>query len=211
MKNTCISHKPGDIVQLAGIDFVVLEDRGPFNGEGENHDLFILALEGQGESRFGDTNNYAESDLKGQVEGWLYRLTEKMAGDGRESDIDLIRTRTISLTTLDGYKGYGELEVKAAPLTLDEARRCAEFMPDPDTASWLATGWGGPEHDVGASSALHVYTSGDWGRYYCSNAGYAVRPALVVSSSLFTSTEPDLSKVSTDDLLGELRRRIGEG
>ena len=50
MKNTCISHKPGDIVQLAGIDFVVLEDRGPFNGEGENHDLFILALEGQGES-----------------------------------------------------------------------------------------------------------------------------------------------------------------
>ena len=211
MKNTCISHKPGDIVQLAGIDFVVLEDRGPFNGEGENHDLFILALEGQGESRFGDTNNYAESDLKGQVEGWLYRLTEKMAGDGRESDIDLIRTRTISLTTLDGYKGYGELEVKAAPLTLDEARRCAEFMPDPDTASWLATGWGGPEHDVGASSALLVCTSGGWGYDGCSSAGYAIRPALVVSSSLFTSTEPDLSKVSTDDLLGELRRRIGEG
>lgn len=211
MKNTCISHKPGDIVQLAGIDFVVLEDRGPFNGEGENHDLFILALEGQGESRFGDTNNYAESDLKGQVEGWLYRLTEKMAGDGRESDIDLIRTRTISLTTLDGYKGYGELEVKAAPLTLDEARRCAEFMPDPDTASWLATGWGGPEHSIGAALALYVYANGSWGGSHCSDAGYAIRPALVVSSSLFTSTEPDLSKVSTDDLLGELRRRIGEG
>lgn len=209
MKNTCISHKPGDIVQLAGIDFVVLEDRGPFNGEGENHDLFILALEGQGESRFGDTNNYAESDLKGQVEGWLYRLTEKMAGDGRESDIDLIRTRTISLTTLDGYKGYGELEVKAAPLTLDEARRCAEFMPDPDTASWLATGWGGPEHSYGATYALFVLTYGYWSGSYCSNAGYAIRPALVVSSSLFTSTEPDLSNVSTDDLLGELRRRIG--
>lgn len=208
MKNTCISHKPGDIVQLAGIDFVVLEDRGPFNGEGENHDLFILALEGQGESRFGDTNNYAESDLKGQVEGWLYRLTEKMAGDGRESDIDLIRTRTISLTTLDGYKGYGELEVKAAPLTLDEARRCAEFMPDPDTASWLATGWGGPEH-YGAAYALIVLTSGNWSYDYCSYAGYVIRPALVVSSSLFASTELDLSEVSTDDLLSELRRRIG--
>nr|WP_325229120.1 hypothetical protein [uncultured Oscillibacter sp.] len=208
MKNTCISHKPGDIVQLAGIDFVVLEDRGPFNGEGENHDLFILALEGQGESRFGDTNNYAESDLKGQVEGWLYRLTEKMAGDGRESDIDLIRTRTISLTTLDGYKGYGELEVKAAPLTLDEARRCAEFMPDPDTASWLATGWGGPEH-YGAAYALLVGADGGWSYGGCSSAGYAIRPALVVSSSLFASTELDLSEVSTDDLLSELRRRIG--
>ena len=129
MKNTCISRKPGDIVQLAGIDFVVLEDRSPFSGEGESHDLFILALEGQGESRFGDTNNYAESELKSRVDDWLYRLTEKMTEQWLDSD--LIRTRTISLTTLDGYKGYSDLEVKAAPLTLDEARRCAESMPAP--------------------------------------------------------------------------------
>ena len=93
-------------------------------------------------------------------------------------------------------------------MTLDEARRCAEFMPDPDTASWLATGWGGPEH-YGAAIALHVSTNGNWGGSYCSLAGYAIRPALVVSSSLFASTELDLSEVSTDDLLSELRRRIG--
>ncbi len=104
MKNTCISCKPGDTVQLAGIDFVVLEDRGPFSGEGESHDLFILALEGQGTSRFGDTNNYAESDLKNRVDEWLYRLTEKMAEQGLDDEIDLIRSRTISLTTLDGYE-----------------------------------------------------------------------------------------------------------
>lgn len=208
MKNTCISCKPGDTVQLAGIDFVVLEDRGPFSGEGESHDLFILALEGQGTSRFGDTNNYAESDLKNRVDEWLYRLTEKMAEQGLDDEIDLIRSRTISLTTLDGYKGYGDLEVKAAPLTLDEARRCAELMPNPDTASWLATGWEGPSY--GATHALYVFTNGYWSFSYCSSGGYAVRPALVVSSSLFTSTEPDLSNVSTDDLLGELRRRIGE-
>lgn len=207
MKNTCISHKPGDIVQLAGIDFVVLEDRGPLSGEAESHDLFILALEGQGTSRFGDTNNYAESDLKDRVEDWLYRLTEKMTEQGL--DADLIRTRTISLTTLDGYKGYGELEVKAAPLTLDEARRCAEAMPDPDIASWLATGWGGPEH-YGAALALYANTNGGWSDGYCSYGGYAIRPALVVSSSLFASTKSDLSSVSTDDLLSELRRRIGE-
>ena len=207
MKNTCISHKPGDIVQLVGIDFVVLEDRSPFSGEAESHDLFILALEGQGTSRFGDTNNYAESVLKDRVEDWLYRLTEKMTEQGL--DADLIRTRTISLTTLDGYKGYGELEVKAAPLTLDEARRCAEAMPDPDIVSWLATGWGGPEH-FGASITLFVSTIGNWSYYNCSSGGYAIRPALVVSSSLFASTESDLSSVSTDDLLSELRRRIGE-
>lgn len=207
MKNACISHKPGDTVQLAGIDFVVLEDRSPFSGEAESHDLFILALEGQRTSQFGDTNNYAESVLKDRVEDWLYRLTEKMTEQGL--DADLIRTRTISLTTLDGYKGYGELEVKAAPLTLDEARRCAEAMPDPGIASWLATGWGGPEH-YGATYALFVGTSGGWSNGLCSYGGYAIRPALVVSSSLFASTESDLSSVSTDDLLSELRRRIGE-
>ncbi len=207
MKNTCISRKPGDIVQLAGIDFVVLEDRSPFSGEGESHDLFILALEGQGESRFGDTNNYAESELKSRVNDWLYRLTEKMTEQWLDSD--LIRTRTISLTTLDGYKGYSDLEVKAAPLTLDEARRCAESMPAPGIASWLATGWGGPEHS-GATGALFVYTNGNWGYSLCSSAGYAIRPALVVASSLFASVETDLSTVPTEDLLGELRRRIEE-
>lgn len=195
--NTCKMHKAGDTIELAGIDFVILEDLGPFSREDESHDLFVLALESQGDSRFGDTNNYSESDLKSQVEDWLYRLTESIAEEGCESDIDLIRTRTISLTTLDGYNGYGELEVKAAPLTLDEARRCAEFMPDPDTASWLVTGWGGPEH-FGATNALLVNTDGSWGLSHCSNL-YGIRPALVISSLLLASEEGiDLSKVPTD-------------
>lgn len=175
MGNPCV-YKPGDIVQLAGISFAVLDDLSPYSGEGEEHDIFILALEGQGTSQFGDTNNYAESVLKKRVEDWLYRLTEKMVEQGL--DPELIRTRTISLTTLDGYKGYGELDVKAAPLTLDEARRCAEAMPDPDVSSWLATGWGGPEH-LGATGALYVFASGSWSNNNCSNAGYAIRPALM--------------------------------
>ena len=141
------------------------------------------------------------------MEDWLYRLTEKMVEQGL--DPELIRTRTISLTTLDGYKGYGELDVKAAPLTLDEARRCAEAMPDPDVSSWLATGWGGPEH-YGAARALLVSTYGGWSNCDCSGAGYAIRPALLVSSSLLNSNKPDLSIIPTDDLMAELQRRIGE-
>lgn len=207
MGNPCV-YKPGDIVQLAGISFAVLDDLSPYTGEGEEHDIFILALEGQGTSQFGDTNNYAESVLKKRVEDWLYRLTEKMVEQGL--DPELIRTRTISLTTLDGYKGYGELDVKAAPLTLDEARRCAEAMPDPDVSSWLATGWGGPEHYYGATYALFVYTNGYWSYSGCSSAGCAVRPALLVSSSLLNSNKPDLSSIPTDDLMAELQRRIGE-
>ena len=208
MEKPCVSHKPGDIVQLAGIDLVVLEDLSPFCSENEAHDLFVLALKSQGDSRFGDTNNYAESDLKDAVENWLYRLTEKMAEEGRESDIDLIRPRTISLTTLDGHGKYGKLEVKAAPLTLDEARKYADFIPNCDDTYWLATGLGGPDF-YGASFAQYVSSNGHWSSGLCSHS-YGIRPALVISSSLFASTELDLSRVPTDDLLSELRRRIGE-
>ena len=203
--NTCKSHKAGDIIKLADIDFVVLEDLTPFNGDGDEHDLFVLAVDSQGTSRFGDTNNYAESDLRKATEKWL---TEKLYDHG--CNPDYIKSRKLDLTTLEGYKGYGELDVKAAPLTLDEARRCAELMPNPDTASWLATGWEGPSG--GASYALCVVTSGGWGRSNCSGGGYAIRPALVVSSLLLVSVEaPDLREVSTDELLEEIRRRAEGG
>ncbi len=35
---------------------------------------------------------------------------------------------------------------------------------------------------ITARRALYVYSNGDWNYYYCSDS-YAVRPALIVSSS----------------------------
>lgn len=206
MKKTAVSHKPGDIVELAGIKFVVLQTGGVENSFTTTDDMLILALGSQGRSTFGDTNNYAESKLKEAVDAWLYRLTEKLEVEGYNSG--LIKNRVIDLTTLDGYKGFGSLEVAAAPLTLDEARKYAEAMPDPDEASWLATGWGGPEH-FGSAGALGVASSGGWGGGGCSDV-CGVRPALVISSFLLASEdEPDLSEYSTDELLAEVRRRNG--
>lgn len=203
MKKTAVSHKPGDIIEIAGKRFVVLDDLSPFSEESEGHDLLILSLESQGESRFGENNNYAESELRRRTAAWLDDLLDHGV------DPELIRSRTIDLTTLDGHGEYGTLEVKAAPLTLDEARKYAKVIPNCDDACWLATGWGGPGY-FGAALALLVYTSGDWDRFSCSSS-YGVRPALVISSFLLPSeNEPDLSEVSTEDLLEEVRRRIGE-
>lgn len=203
MKKTAVSHKPGDIIEIAGKKFVVLDDLSPFSEESEGHDLLILSLESQGESRFGENNNYAESELRRRTAAWLDDLLDHGV------DPDLIRSRTIDLTTLDGHGEYGTLEVKAAPLTLDEARKYAKVIPNCDDACWLATGWGGPEY-FGAALALLVYTNGSWNFSLCSSS-YGVRPALVISSFLLPSeNEPDLSEVSTEDLLEEVRRRIGE-
>lgn len=203
MKKTAVSHKPGDIIEIAGKKFVVLDDLSPFSEESEGHDLLILSLESQGESRFGENNNYAESELRRRTAAWLDDLLDHGV------DPDLIRSRTIDLTTLDGHGEYGTLEVKAAPLTLDEARKYAKVIPNCDDACWLATGWGGPEY-FGAAIALFVGTNGLWYYNGCS-LSYGIRPALVISSFLLPSeNEPDLSEVSTEDLLEEVRRRIGE-
>lgn len=208
MKKTAVSHKPGDIIEFAGSKFVVLDILDPSSGVPEGHgytdngpDLFILSLESQGESRFGDSNNYAESELRRQTAAWLDDLL------AHGVDPDLLRTRTLDLTTMDGHGKYGELTVKAAPLTIDEARKYADVIPNCDDACWLATGWGGPGY-FGATYALFVYTSGYWDGSSCSDS-YGIRPALVISSLLLASKEePDLSEASTEELLEELRRRI---
>ena len=188
-----VSLNPGDIITLADVKFAVLDiiDGNPF----------VVALTNQGSSRFGDSNNYANSTLRNVVENWLEDL---------DIDTDLVMEREIDLTTLDGYNGYGKLKVKAAPLTMDEARKYAELIPDPDDWSWLATGWGAPEH-FGSTSALFVYSNGGWNNYYCSSS-FGIRPALMLSSALLTSVEikTDLTGVSTDELLAELKRRTEE-
>ena len=188
-----VSLNPGDIITLADVKFAVLDiiDGNPF----------VVALTNQGSSRFGDSNNYANSTLRNVVENWLEDL---------DIDTDLVMERELDLTTLDGYKGYGKLKVKAAPLTMDEARKYAELIPDPDDWSWLATGWGAPEH-FGSLGALYVNSNGYWNGNDCSSSN-GIRPALMLSSALLTSVEikTDLSDVSTDDLMAELKRRIEE-
>ena len=203
MVKNAVSHKPGDIINLAGIEFGVLDVREPVCSDDPGA-LFIMAINTQGEDcRFGDTNDYTKSDLRVAVDEWLEELGESGV------NLDLIEPREIDLTTLDGRANYGKLEVKAAPLTLDEARMYAKFIPNSNDWSWLATGWGAPGMN-GSQLAFIVYSSGGWLSYSCSHS-YGIRPALVISSSLLTSErEPDLSDVPTDVLLGELRRRIEE-
>lgn len=117
------------------------------------------------------------------------------------------------LTTLDGSGCYGKLSVKAAPLTLDEAREYADIIPNAERWCWLATGWSGPSKSDGGV-ALCVGSNGsngDWG-YDCCFAQRGVRPALKAPSVLFEDSEAglDLSKIPTDDLLQEIHRRLAE-
>ena len=193
-----IRYEPGDVVTLAGTEFVVLdvERRGSLPDS-----LFLLALESVGASEFGSSNNYAESDLKKAVDKWLEDMDKKGLDNAK------LISREIDLTTLDGSGCYGKLSVKAAPLTLDEAREYADIIPNAERWCWLATGWSGPSKSDG-DLALLVNSSGDWHYNYCSNSG-GIRPALKIPADLLSDPvdKPDLSEVPTDTLLEEIHRR----
>lgn len=199
MKIDKIRYDPGDIVTLVGTKFVVLD----VERCGSLPDiLFLLTLESVGDSVFGISNNYAESDLKKAVDKWL----EDMGKRGLDSAKLILRE--IDLTTFDGSGLYGKLSVKAAPLTLDEARKYANVIPSAERWCWMATGWNGPSK-LDGYYALNVSSGGDWGLDSCSNSR-GIRPALKAPSILFEDYEAglDLSEVATDDLLREIRKRI---
>ena len=211
MKKYAVLHEPGDIVTLAGTRFVVLdvERRGSLPDS-----LFLLALESVGASEFGSSNNYAESDLKKAVDKWLEDMGKRGLDNAK------LIPREIDLTTLDGSGCYGKLSVKAAPLTLDEAREYADIIPNAERWCWLATGWSGPSKSAAywwlrspvcynSYDALYVNSNGDWGGGCCSYS-YGIRPALKIPSDLLldSADKPDLSEVPTDTLLEEIRRRV---
>lgn len=202
MKKYAVLHEPGDIVTLAGTRFVVLdvERRGSLPDS-----LFLLALESVGASEFGNSNNYAESDLKKAVDKWWLKDMGKRGLDNAK-----LIPREIDLTTLDGSGCYGKLSVMAAPLTLDEARKYADIIPNAERWCWLATGWCGPRNSDG-DYALCVGSGGGWHVNSCS-ISYGIRPALKAPSILFEDSEAglDLSKIPTDDLLQEIHRRLAE-
>lgn len=182
MKKYAVLHEPGDIVTLAGTRFVVLdvERRGSLPDS-----LFLLALESVGASEFGSSNNYAESDLKKAVDKWLEDMGKRGLDNAK------LIPREIDLTTLDGSGCYGKLSVKAAPLTLDEAREYADIIPNAERWCWLATGWSGPSKSDG-DLALYVNSSGDWGGYGCSFS-VGIRPALILPSTLLVSDDGTVS------------------
>ena len=100
--------------------------------------------------------------------------------------------------------------MKAAPLTLDEARKYADIIPNAKRWCWLATGWSVPSKSDG-DYALCVYSNGGWSPYNCSSS-LDIRPALKAPSILFEDSEAglDLSKIPNDELLQEIHRRLAE-
>lgn len=213
--------KPGTIFTFAEERFLVLEQM--------EDGVFCLLAQSNKSVPFNnkdgveDRNNYIGSTLEDEVKAWLAALPKTNA------DEKAILPFTVDLSCTDRSKSYGEITVKAAPLTLWQYGKYKEIIPlNEDDWWWLVTPWAcrwlrSPGTD-GTVSAWLVYTNGSYGRNGCSYS-CGVRPALKLSSELLVSVEGDdeedkscecdspyvdLARVDTLTLIREVERRISE-
>jgi hypothetical protein len=171
----------GDTIKLNDTDLLVLDfiDSKPF----------VLAYDLNIITGFSETSNdYKDSMLRKKCEDWF-------AGTNFRS-----LPRTIDLTTMDGYKGYGKLSTVAAPLTFDEYRKYSDIIiPRIQHPFWTATGWERPDN-CKMSFACYVYVDGTIDYITYNDESLQLAPAFILEE-----TPSHISFFSTVEFLEELK------
>ena len=177
----------GDIITVKGVKCVVLDE---INGN-----PFVIALDLDIESPFGNSNNYKFSKLRECVETWFSKTSIKAIA------------RDVDLTAMDGYKGYGALNTVVAPLTFDEYRKYNHILtPHIKNWFWLVTPWGSPEKDNWASSAVcRVYGGGSAVNNGYDNSG-GLAPAFILDRN--QCFNKSLGDYTNEELIAELNKRL---
>lgn len=168
--------KDGDTFEISSIEFIKFPDMGGVTPVVTKNILY--------RSRFGNSNNLAESDLLKKLESDFLPAIAAAIG---EENIATIKT---DLTTLDGLKPYGVMESRISLPTLAFYRNNVDIFDKHKVGVWwwLAT----PESAQPHSDPSWVVCVSPSGRICC--GGYCsgvigVRPFLLFKSSIFGSSE----------------------
>ena len=122
------------------------------------------------ESEFGETNNFAESELRKKLNGEYLDEWVK-SGANRESFVLM----QVDLTANDGLKDYSTCECFLAPRTCDQHRKYRYLIPNPKR-SWEWTVTAHSTKNNGYSNVVYrVSVEGSLDSGYDRNA-YMVRP-----------------------------------
>ena len=177
----------GETITVNGVKCLVLDE---INGN-----PFVIALEVEIYSVFGDSNNYKESGSRKTIESWF-----------KNTGIKAI-ARDVDLTAMDGYKGYGTLNTTVAPLTFDEYRKYNHILtPHIKNSFWLATPWGSPKKDNWASNRVcYVRNDGSASHYNYSN-GNGLAPAFILDKNQYFNKS--LNDFTNEELIAELNKRL---
>lgn len=168
--------KDGETFKVGDIEFIKFPD---VNGMTP-----VVTKDIQFHSRFGNSNNLAESDVLKKLEAeFLPKIIEAVG----EENVCTFKT---DLTTWDGLKNYGELESKISLPTMDFYRANVEIFDKhkPGGWWWLATADSAHPH-FDPIWTLCVAPSGFINIGSCDIDNYGVRPFCIFKSSIFGSSE----------------------
>ena len=158
---------PGDIVRLAGKDFIVLgrEDGG----------VAVITKEVVGEMEFGRTGDYTNSAVRRYCHDAFYRMLAGAIG------AENILSHAVDLIADDGTGG-GFIDDFVSLITTERYRRYRKYLPALDEQWWTATRVNADMEDY-ARNVCYVNIDGviDW-----SNSGIdiGVRPFCILNPAL---------------------------
>ncbi len=165
----------GELFEIAGIEFIKFAN--------ENGQTIAVAKDTVFNSRFGDNNNFATSDVKRKLEEQMLCKLEKAVG------AENIIEHEVDLLSLDGDDKWGKVMCKISIPTFDFYRANVKTFDkyNPDQWWWLAT------PDTTSTHYDDEWVSCVAPRGDINGNGYGnflgVRPFLIFSSSIFVSCE----------------------
>lgn len=130
-----------------------------------------MVLDEDFESKFGESNNFAESELREKLNG-VY-LDEWVKSGADKEDFVLME---VDLTANDGLKDYGTCECFLAPRTCDQHRKYRYLIPSPKKdREWTATAYSTNDNNC-SFRTYQVAGSGDLSYSVYVDIAYMVRP-----------------------------------
>ena len=167
--------KPGDVFKgNNGAEFIFLETTSGGNVAVLRKELLDTDM------KFGDSNNFDQSDIDGYLNGEYINELEKEFG------IDNIVEHEVDLLSMDGLDDYGTVWRKVSLLPFDMYRKCRKIIGKNMERKWWLIDPDSTPLGYGSDDVQCVYSDGRVGCDWC-NCDGGFRPFLILKSSIFVS------------------------
>lgn len=178
-----------------------------------NDGTLCMVLDEDFESKFGETNNFAESELRKKLNGEY--LDEWVTNGADRASFVLMQ---VDLTVNDGLKDYGTCECFLAPRTCDQHRKYRYLIPNPKgNWEWTATAYSTKANGY-SLTAYQVTSAGalDISYFGVVYSAYGVRPLFKLNPDAVIvpeSNDTETLKINVDKLenaLHDLEKKYTE-
>lgn len=143
-----------------------------------------MVLDEDFESKFGETNNFSESELRKKLNG---EYLDEWVKDGADRASFVLMQ--VDLTANDGLKDYGTCECLLAPRTCDQHRKYRYLIPNPKgNWEWTATAYSTKDNNCSFRTYL-VAATGSLGYSVYVDIAFGVRPLFKLNSESLVECE----------------------